>query len=274
MSKKQNQKEEEFLRSVKEQLYIETFETDVPDYSYEKVETLVKMLELEEGSDEQELEEAQKAFEERFRKKAEEKSKNKGHIYWKKALRTAAAMLVIIMLADITSEAVMDESIFHVLSLWTNQMAILPGESSEVELEDFQENETQVFNTVEEFAEEFADDFLVCTWLPEGVELIEIDSSSVADTNGYTWIYGDETRNRIICINMYKKMEREIAGLTGTQIDDNKLIKFDNGIEATVCINIDECLATFEYNGWWYSIQIIGNESLMKSIIGGMVYYE
>ncbi|MDY4971794.1 MAG: hypothetical protein SO101_16335 [Lachnospiraceae bacterium] len=280
MSKKQNQKDEEFLRSVREQLYIETFEKDVPDYSHEKVETLVKMLELEEGSDEQELEEAQKAFEERFRKNTEEKNrknKKQNHTYRKRILRTAAAMLVIVMLADITSEAVMDKSIFHMISWWENQMSIRPGESdesSEPEMEDFQESETRVFTTVEEFAEEFGDDFLVCTWLPEGVELREIDMSSVEGINCYTWIYSNEQKRNVVCIKMYEKIEEEIAGLTGTQIEDAQSMKFINGIEAIVCVNADECMVAFEYDSWWYMIQIIENEKSMKLIIGGMDKYE
>lgn len=275
MSKKQNQKDKEFLRSVKEQLYMETFETDVPDYSHEKVETLVKMLELEEGSDEQELAEAQKAFEERFRKKTEVKKRDKGHIYRKKALQTVAAMLAVVMLADITSEAVMDESVFHVFSWWKNQMSIVPGESTQVELKDFQEDETQIFTQIEEFAKVFGDDFLVCTWLPDGVELKEILSTQVGSSYSYMWEYGNKQKNNIINIRMYKKKGKDIAGLTGTQIENGEKLEFTNGLCAEICIaNDGEYVAAFEYNEWWYLIHTSTDKEVIKSLIGGMKKYE
>lgn len=275
MSKKQNQKDEEFLRSVKEQLYIETFEKDVPDYSHEKVETLVKMLELEEEGDETELEEAQKAFEERFRKAAEEKKKNRGPIRRKRIARTVAAMLAIVMLADITSEAVMDESIFHVLSLWKNQMAILPGQNSEPEPADFQESDMRVFTTVEEFADEFGEDFLVCSWLPEGVELKEILSNNCEDTYRYMWNYGSQNVDYAVSIRMYQKMEKDIAGWTGTQIVDEEVVEFNNGITATVCSMKDnESSAVFEYDGWWYMVYLDDDKEMIKSVVGGMEKYE
>ena len=239
MSKKQNQDEKEFLRSVKEQLYIETFEKDVSEYSPEKVETLVKMIELEEGSDEQELESAREAFEQRFRTLTAEKKKKKQHTTGRRIARAVAAMLAIVLVADITTYAFMDESLFHVLNLWTNQMAILPGESTEVELEDFQENETRIFTTVEEFAEEFGDDFLVCTWLPEGVELRRILSTEAENTASYMWKYGNKLSDDIISIAMYKKTENDLAGLTGTKIEEGKPIKIANELEAKVFIMED-----------------------------------
>lgn len=274
MSKKHNQEENEFLKSVREQLYIETFEKDVPDYSHEKVETLVKMIELEEGSDEEELESARQAFEQRFRTLTAEKKKKKRHTAGRRFARAVAALLAIVLVADITSYAFMDESLFHVLNLWTNQMAILPGDSTEVELEDFQENETRIFTTVEEFAEEFGDDFLVCTWLPEGVEFKEIFAAEVDKQTGYIWEYGNRTENNIINIRMYEKIDDDIAGLTGTEIDDGEPVEFDNGISAMVCENVDQFNVTFEYDSWWYLIQIVGNQELMESIIGGMETYE
>lgn len=275
MSKKQNQKDEEFLRSVKEQLYIETFEKDVPDYSHEKVETLVKMLELGEEGDETEPEEAQKAFEERFRKATEEKKKNRGPIRRKRIAQTVAAMLAIVMLADITSEAVMDESIFHMLTRWTNQMTIRPGESSEPETADFQEDETQIFTTVEEFAEDFGDDFLVCTWLPEGVELKEILLTKSEGIYNYMWNYGSQNIDNVVSIRMYQKIDKDIAGLTGTEIEDGKMVNFSNGINAKICnVNENERLAAFEYNGWWYMVYFGIDKDIVESVIGGMERYE
>ncbi|MCI7097698.1 MAG: DUF4367 domain-containing protein [Lachnospiraceae bacterium] len=276
MSKKQNQDEKEFLRSVKEQLYIETFEKDVSEYSPEKVETLVKMIELEEGSDEQELESAREAFEQRFRTLTAEKKKKKQHTTGRRIARAVAAMLAIVLVADITTYAFMDESLFHVLNLWTNQMAILPGESTEVELEDFQENETRIFTTVEEFAEEFGDDFLVCTWLPEGVELRRILSTEAENTASYMWKYGNKLSDDIISIAMYKKTENDLAGLTGTKIEEGKPIKIANELEAKVFIMEDnEYLVAFEYNGWWYLVYVgDSEEDVMKSILGGMENYE
>lgn len=276
MSKKQNQDEKEFLRSVKEQLYIETFEKDVSEYSPEKVETLVKMVELEEGSDEQELESAREAFEQRFRTLTAEKKKKKQHTTGRRIARAVAAMLAIVLVADITSYAFMDESLFHVLNLWTNQMAILPGESTEVELEDFQENETRIFTTVEEFAEEFGDDFLVCTWLPEGVELREILSSNLDDICGYMWEYENKNNDSIVNIRIYKKTGKDLAGLTGTQIENREEVKFTNGIKASLYYVNDssEWLAAFEYKGWWYLVHCDAGKAMIESLIGGMRKYE
>lgn len=275
MSKKQNQDEKEFLRSVKEQLYIETFEKDVSEYSPEKVETLVKMIELEEGSDEQELESAREAFEQRFRMLTAEKKKKKQHTTGRRIARAVAAMLAIVLVADITSYAFMDESLFHVLNLWTNQMAILPGESTEVELEDFQENKTRIFTTVEEFAEEFGDDFLVCTWLPEGVEFKEIFAAEAENEAGYVWKYGNKNESTVFSIRMYIKIDNDIAGLTGTQIEDEEKQKFDNGIDANICyVNDGEYLAIFEYDGWWYLLHAELDKKIVKSIIGGMRKYD
>ena len=279
MSKKHNQEENEFLKSVREQLYIETFEKDVPDYSHEKVETLVKMIELEEGSDEEELESARQAFEQRFRTLTAEKKKKKRHTAGRRFARAVAALLAIVLVADITSYAFMDENVFHVITRWTNQLMIRPGESSDVEMElsDFQEADTKIYTSVEEFAEEFGDDFLVCTWLPEGVELKNIYLTRVDGMCSFAWKYGNEKKDGIINLRMYQKnnYENEIAGFTGTQISEGKQEKFANGIHATICIgNDDECWAAFEYDGWWYLVYADFEEEILKSLIGGMIKYE
>lgn len=278
MSKKHNQEENEFLKSVREQLYIETFEKDVPDYSHEKVETLVKMIELEEGSDEEELESARQAFEQRFRTLTAEKKKKKRHTAGRRFARAVAALLAIVLVADITSYAFMDENVFHVITRWTNQLTIRPGESSDVEMElsDFQEADTKIYTSVEEFAEEFGDDFLVCTWLPEGVELREILSSNLDDICGYMWEYENKNNDSIVNIRIYKKTGKDLAGLTGTQIENREEVKFTNGIKASLYYVNDssEWLAAFEYKGWWYLVHCDAGKAMIESLIGGMRKYE
>ncbi|MGN0292607.1 MAG: hypothetical protein ACI4D3_01245 [Lachnospiraceae bacterium] len=236
----------------------------------------MKMIELEEGSDEEELESARKAFEQRFRTLTAEKKKMKRHTAGRRFARAVAAMLAIVLVADITTYAFMDESLFHVLNLWTNQMAILPGESTEAELEDFRENETRIFTTVEEFAEEFGDDFLVCTWLPEGVEFKKILSTDVENTASYMWKYGNKLSDDVISIAMYKKTENDLAGLTGTKIEERKSVQITDELEAKVFVmEDDEYLVAFEYNGWWYLVYVgDSEEKIMKSILGGMQAYE
>lgn len=277
MNKKQDDKDNDFLQSVKKELYVETFEKDIPDYSYERVETLVKMIELEEGSEEEDREaaEAQAAFEKKFREIAAGNRKEKRRKRAGKALRTVAAMLFIVLLADITSEAFMDESLFHVFGLWANQLAIMPGTDRETEIAVFEENNTQVFITVEEFADYFKDDFMVCAWLPEGVELKEILMTKNKDACDYLWDYGNEETDNVVNIRMYEKKGNDIAGLTGTQIEDGEIIEFDNGINATIyAMKDNECLTAFEYDGWWYLIYVGDDEITIKSLVGGMHVYE
>ena len=169
----------------------------------------------------------------------------------------------------------MDESIFHMIGWWKNQFSIVPGENSEVENRNFQESDMLVFTQIKEFAEEFEDDFLVCTWLPEGVELKEIILTKCEDTYRYMWNYGNQNIDSVISIRMYQKMEKDIAGLTGTQIKDGELINFANGINARVCtVNENECLAAFEYNGWWYIIYFGTDKNIIEPVIGGMKEYE
>lgn len=278
MNKKQDDKDNDFLKSVKRELYVETFEKDIPDYSYERVETLVKMIELEEGSEEEDREaaEAQAAFEKKIREIAAGNRKEKRRKRAGKVLRTVAAMLFIVLLADITSEAFMDESLFHVINRWTNQFTIRPGEDVEIEMEesDFEKKQNLIFTNIKEFADYFGDDFLYCSWLPDGVELGEINATICRDLKEYMWNYCDEYEEKVIGIRMYEKVNNDIAGLTGTQIGEGKNIKFKNGIDAMVYRNNDESLIAFEYDGWWYLIHSRVKENVMISIVEGMIKYE
>lgn len=274
MSNNQNENDKEFLKSLREQLYIETFEKDVSEYSHEKIETLVKMIDLEEGNDEQEAARAQVAFEKKFREMTADNKKKNLHTYFRKIVQIAAVMLVIILLADTTTQAVMDESLFRVLTRWTNQITIRPGRDDDGEMSDFQEYETQIFTSVEEFAAYFNDDFLVCTWLPEGIHFERIDLSQIDDSRSYVWKYCNEKENEIINIRIYKKIDKDIAGLTGTQVEDGQTVTFANGISGTMCVNNGVCLVAFEYNEWWYLIYSESDENILKLVVEGMVEYE
>ena len=264
-----DRKKHEFLDSVKEQLCVETFQADVPEYSYEKVEALVKIIDVKEGVDEDEVDESRRKFMENFA--VEEKNR---HSHYRRFARGAAAMLVILLAADITSQAVRDQNLFHMIESWTNQLIVMPGETQPVELMDFQENETVIFENVEEFAEYFGEEFFVCGWLPEGVELKEIILSKTEDSCNYMWEYNAKQEEDKISIRMYEKKDNDIAGVVGTQIDCQKTVSFNNIIKATVYTNNDMCLGGFEYNGWWYIINSFGDEKVIESIIGGMKLYE
>lgn len=269
-----DRKKQEFLDSVKEQLYVETFQVDVPEYSYEKVEALVKIIDMEEGVDEDEVDESRRKFMENFQKIAVVEKKKNRRSHYRRFARSAAAMLVILLAADITSQAVMDQNLFHMIESWTNHLIVMPGETQPVELTDFQENETVIFENVEEFAEYFGEEFFVCGWLPEGVELKEIILSKTEDSCNYMWEYNAKQEDDKISIRMYEKKDNDIAGVVGTQIDCQKTVSFNNIIKATVYTNNDMCLGGFEYNGWWYIINSFGDEKVIESIIGGMKLYE
>ncbi|MDY2626724.1 MAG: DUF4367 domain-containing protein [Lachnospiraceae bacterium] len=276
MNKKQNDKDNDFLQSVKNELYVETFEKDVPDYSYERVETLVKMIELEEGSEEEDREaaEAQAAFEKKFREIASGNRKEKRRKRAGKVLRTVAAMLFMVLLADITSEAFMDESLFHVINRWTNQFTIRPGMDKETENIGFEKDQSLIFTRVEDFADYFDDDFLVCSWLPEGVRLKEISRVVSQNYNNYMWNYCNEYGEKVIGIRMYEKVSNDIAGLTGTQIEKGDDIQLKNGMNATVYANNDEYLVAFEYEGWWYLIHSLEKKNIIIKLLEGMIEYE
>lgn len=50
--------------------------------------------------------------------------------------------------------------------------------------------------------------------------------------------------------------------------------QFDNGINAAFYDKEDGYLAGFDYNGWWYLVEVIQDETLLDSIIEGMIKYE
>ena len=263
-----DRKKHEFLDSVKEQLCVETFQADVPEYSYEKVEALVKIIDVEEGVDEDEVDESRRKFMENVA--VEEKNR---HSHYRRFARSAAAMLVILLAADITSQAVRDQNLFHMIESWTNQLIVMPGETQPVELTDFQENETVIFENVEEFAEYFGEEFFVCGWLPEGVELKEIILSKSDELCNYIWGYGSRKNRHVVSVRLYEKVSNDIAGVVGTQIGNGDVVNFDNGIEATIYENCGEYLAGFEHNGWWYVLKS-NYENDMMSLLGGMILHE
>ena len=272
---------EEFLQSVKDQLYIETFKIDVSEYSEETIDALVKLVNTADRTDEKEVNESYEKFIINFQKitskkqKENQKTKKTSRSYYRKFARGAAAILAIFMLADITSHAFMDGGLLRVIGRWANQISIIPGESSvETEAVDYQEANTSYFTDVETFAEHFQDDFMVCSWLPDGVELDEIILTELEDSCNYLWIYRKDYNGEAIVVRMYEKVDSDIAGLTGSEIKDEEKITFKNGIVAIFCSNNTECMAIFEYNNWWYTVHIFSDDETLKTIVGGMVRYE
>ena len=129
--------------------------------------------------------------------------------------------MLVVMTADFTTKAVMDEGLFHMVSRWTNQLAIRPsvdGESQEVL--DFVEGETKYFDSIDEFAEYFGDDFLVCSWLAEGMELNNIGINRMKDFSEIFMEYTNvDKKVWKLQIWMYQEKCRETAGFTGTTIN-------------------------------------------------------
>ena len=279
---KNNDENEEFLQSVKKRLYTETLRTDVPEYSHETVEALVKIIDVSEGGEaEEDAEEGLERFKDNFKviaaaKNSGKKKKHPGRC--RRLARVSVAVLMLLVAADITSQAVMDKGLFHMIESWKNQLIVVPGETEveagAEELEDFQKNETLIFTDVGEFADYFGDEFLVCGWLPEGVELKEIVLSKTEESSNYVWAYANKEKSNFVLIQMCEKVGNDIAGLTGSKLEKGKHIAYGNNIEATICVNNDVCLAGFEYNGWWYIVTIYEHETIMNSILEGMILYE
>lgn len=268
---------DEFLQSVKDQLYIETFITDVPEYSEEKIDALVKIIDVTEGVDEDEAAESYEIFMDNFERVAAMKStkQKKTRVRCRRLAQGIAVILIVLLVADVTSYAFMDASLLHVIGRWTNQISILPGESDvEPEVSLFQKAEITYFTDIKAFADYFEDDFMVCSWLPEGVELEKIKLIKLGDSCNYLWNYNNAQKENIINIRMFEKSDYELAGLTGSDIKNEESITLSNGIEAALCNNDEEYMAIFEYNNWWYMVYVFSDEKMLIPVVEGMVRYE
>lgn len=268
-----NKHEKDFIESVKNELYIETFLTDEPDFSEEKIDTLVRLLELDNPTDEQKIEEEMNRFLKQFKKD------HRKEIWRRRVLESvkkAAVILILVFAADLTTQAVANESLFSMVSKWTNQIVIRPGRDlAAEELASVDEREIKKFSTVEEFADYFNDDFLVCSWLPEGVELGEILISDGGGSFSNIWKFkGEKNGEWKIRIQINQDVGNNIAGFTGTLDNESTQTEVINGLSVTYFENKEGYCAGFEYHDWWYFIEAHVEYDVFKTIIEGMVEYE
>ena len=268
-----NKHEKDFIESVKNELYIETFLTDEPDFSEEKIDTLVRLLELDNPTDEQKIEEEMNRFLKQFKKD------HRKEIWRRRVLESvkkAAVILILVFAADLTTQAVANESLFSMVSKWTNQIVIRPGRDlAAEELASVDEREIKKFSTVEEFADYFKDDFLVCSWLPEGVELETISVSGGNGSSSIMWNFIDEIEDKSkLKILISKEVGNDIAGFTATIDADSVQNKVIHGMDVTYYPHDDGYLAGFMYSGWWYLIEVGNDEKILDTVIEGMVKYE
>lgn len=267
-----------FQQEIQKELFAQTFQKNETEFSSEKIEHLVGLLEIENPTDDREVMEAQKAFEEKFRQTHRKAIRNNRlRTYCRKVAGAAAVLMLVVMTADFTTKAVMDEGLFHMVSRWTNQLAIRPSVDSESqEVLDFVEGETKYFNSIDEFAEYFGDDFLVCSWLPDGVELNKIVMDNREFFSEMFWEYSsDDEYNLRMQVWMYQGEYEDTAGIGSKftkQVSNEEII---NGIKVTYYEKDDGILVGFEYANWWYLIDLqTSDETDLKLILKGLETYE
>lgn len=255
-----DKKEQKYLM---DQLAKETFKKDVDEFSYKRVEALVQLMEVNEPTDSKGAEEAQKKFEKKFQQMTAKKCR----INVQKFARIAAVICILVLGANLTTEALMDDNVFHMIQRWGNRYEIIPSDN-QVE---YQESDTKVFTDIEEFESYFGDDFLVCSWLPDGYELDEITYVDSGDLHNYIWNYSDKINN--IVIQMFSKTDNSVVSLIKSDFINEEKVDLTNEITGIICETSDEYLVCFEYNDWWYLIYSTNKETSIK-IAEGMLQHE
>lgn len=259
-----NEKQEKEQEYLKNELYIETFQKQDEEFSVERVQGLVHLIEANEPTDLDEIEQAQKEFEAVLKKKMARKP-----VYRIRKFAQAAAVLCLVFIgANITTEAVFDESFLHMVQSWGNTYEIIP-ENNRIEYNEF---ENYVFADVEEFAEFFKDDFLVCSWLPEEYTLMEILCVDLNEGNNYYWSYSSPNKSKIR-IHIYDIKNNSVASVSSSVLEEGKECTLDNDIKVTICESEAEFVGCFSYGNHWYEIYAEDIETV-SSIIEGMEKYE
>lgn len=266
-----------FQQEIQKELFAQTFQKNETEFSSEKIEHLVGLLEIENPTDDREVMEAQKAFEEKFRQTHRKAIRNNRlRTYCRKVAGAAAVLMLVVMTADFTTKAVMDEGLFHMVSRWTNQLEIIPSVSEEsTEVSDFTEGETKYFDSVDEFAGYFGDDFLVCSWLPDGVELNKIVDVSEEEFTGILFEYSKETCDWKLQVWMYENISADTAGVTGNFKFDIDKEDYIGNMKVTYYQEDNGLLIGFECNNYWYLIDMSSNDKqILGRIVEGMITYE
>lgn len=271
-------KEKMFQKEIQKELFAQTFQEREAEFSADKIDHLVGLLEMENPTDMQEVLEAQNRFEKTFRQMhRKEIQKNHMELYCRKGLKAAAVFLLILLTADVTTKAVMDEKLFHIMSRQVNQLEIRPSEEdAESESNDFMEGELKKFTSMDEFAEYFGKDFLVCTWLPESAELKRITVNSEDRFANIIFEYRcQELPDWELRIWMYQNITRDNAGVAGIFEFDTAEDDYVGNMKVTYYQESEGLLVGFESNGYWYLIDASSNEKqVLADIVEGMRRYE
>ena len=277
MNQNRNEHTEEFQKSIKNELYIETFQTDENEFSPEKIESLVTLLEIKEPTDDEEIKNAQAMFEKQFLEKNKARIRqDRRKRRLKQVAQVAAAVAVFTIAADISTQAVMDKSLFHMAMEWTDHVVITQGElENEKEVTEFEEKDTQYFSSVEEFAENFEDGFLAFSWLPDGFKLNEIIVYHDQNRCKYLWQFdSEEDPEKRIELWIYQNVDRANAVYVKEMDEESYEKSFANGISVTFYKSQEGALAGFEHGKWWYLIDTSEEFSVVEQMIERMEVYE
>ena len=269
---------QQLRENIKKELFVESFLTDDSEFSTEKIDHLIGLLEIDEPTDKREIEKHKKEFEQMFKKTHKKEFARNALLKWgNRAAAIAAVLMLTFMAADLTTNAVMDESLFHMIARCTDRIEVIPGVwDIEDELADFSEKNPQYFDSIDEFAEYFGNDFLFCSWLPDGVKLEEIFVNDVNEKSELSWKYiNNHSKEWKMQIWMQKGINVDTASVVGDLKETISQEKYINGIKVIYYKKDEGLLAGFEYQKYWYLIDISSaDEEILMSVIEGMETYE
>lgn len=285
MSRIQDEKgrDDHFQQNIEDKLYQETFNKDVSQFSPDKIEHLVSLLDLEDPINQEELDTAKQKLKEQFHAQNLRSSRKRPKWYHFLLLNTygrvalsCVLLLLFLMTADVTTNAVTDSHLFHMISRWKGQLAVRPGKPETEETVSFKEGGPLYFHSLEEFAKFYKEDFLYCSWLPEGMSLNKIAVKPEKEFLEAFWFYTDaELEKSDIQIWMYRYVKgNDTSGVVG---DLGKCVVGEDSIgslKVTYYKNNDGYFASFAYGSDWYLVNIRTDLAELESIIKGMVKYE
>lgn len=285
MSRIQDEKgrDDHFQQNIEDKLYQETFNKDVSQFSPDKIEHLVSLLDLEDPINQEELDTAKQKLKEQFHAQSLRSSRKRPKWYHFLLLNTygrvalsCVLLLLFLMTADVTTNAVTDSHLFHMISRWKGQLAVRPGKPETEETASFKEGGPLYFHSLEEFAKFYKEDFLYCSWLPEGMSLNEIAVKPETKFYEIMWIYSDsESEKSNVQIGMYKYVEdTDTAGIVG-DLGESEVDREDiNGLKVTYYENDRGYFASFSYSDKWYLVNVRTSIKELKRMVKGMKEYE
>lgn len=285
MSRIQDEKgrDDHFQQNIEDKLYQETFNKDVSQFSPDKIEHLVSLLDLEDPINQEELDTAKQKLKEQFHAQSLRSSRKRPKWYHFLLLNTygrvalsCVLLLLFLMTADVTTNAVTDSHLFHMISRWKGQLAVRPGKPETEETVSFKEGGPLYFHSLEEFAKFYKEDFLYCSWLPEGIELDRIVVKQAYGFSEVFYSYSNQTPDKSnIQVWAYEYAEKEdtsgIVGDLGEKLSEEEV---GSRFKVTYYKNEKGYFASIIYKDKWYLINMLTGIEDLKKIAQGMVEYE